>query len=129
MNMSKGVAHELHCSARRTSPRRKTIELHKDVHSQADLVYMKTHAKVNNNYKYLLTIIDVYSKFARAQPVLDKKGNSVTEPFTSLLKIVCRKHKLLQTDRDKEFYNKIFHNLLEKKNIRLYSTYSALIVH
>ena len=56
---------------------------------QTDLIFMDTKqyglASQNNNYKYLLTVIDVLSKYTLVVPLKDKTSTSVTEAFESIL--------------------------------------------
>ena len=50
---------------------------------QADLVFMDTKqtgpTNQNDNYKYLLIVIDVLSKYAWVMPLKDKTGKTITE--------------------------------------------------
>lgn len=84
---------------------------------------LKGISKINNGYKYIITVIDTFSKVANAIPIKDKTGKLVTEAFKSILH---NKNKPinLQTDNGKEFYNKDFQNLMKEHNINHYSTYS-----
>ena len=52
----------------------------------------------------------------------NKTAKEVTKHMASVLKKV--QPKLLQTDNGTEFYNKDFQDLMEKFNIKHYSTYS-----
>ncbi|GFT77177.1 uncharacterized protein TNCV_1984651 [Trichonephila clavipes] len=70
---------------------------------QADLVDMQSLAEFNKGYKYLLTCIDLFSKFAWAVPLKDKFGKSVKSGLEIIFKE--RKPKVLQTDAE----NKISH--------------------
>ena len=63
-------------------------------------------ANQNDNYKYLLTVIDVLSKFAWVVPIKDKSEKTITEAFKPILSTI--KPKLLQVDKGTKFYNKIF---------------------
>ena len=93
---------------------------------QADLVFMDNKqgapAKENNNIKYLLTIIDVLSKYAWVVPLKDKTGKSITDAFEPILENI--KPKLLQVDKGTEFYNKTFEEMINKYNIKMFSTNS-----
>ena len=51
-------------------------------------------ANQNDNCKYLLTVIDVLSKFAWVVPIKDKSGKTITEAFKPILSTM--KPKLLQ---------------------------------
>ncbi|GFX97578.1 uncharacterized transposon-derived protein F54H12.3 [Trichonephila clavipes] len=63
---------------------------------QADLVDMQSLAEFNKGYKYLLTCIDLFSKFAWTVPLKDKFGKSVKSGLEIIFKE--RKPKVLQTD-------------------------------
>ena len=66
-------------------------------------------------------VLDVFSKYGWLIPLKDKKGETVTEAFKTILK-EGRKPEYLWTDKGKEYYNKHFKDLLEKNKITLYST-------
>ncbi|GFU12775.1 uncharacterized transposon-derived protein F54H12.3 [Trichonephila clavipes] len=57
---------------------------------------MQSLAEFNKGYKYLLTCIDLFSKFAWAVPLKDKFGKSVKSGLEIIFKE--RKPKVLQTD-------------------------------
>ena len=73
----------------------------------------------------MLTIIDVFSKYAWAVPVKEKTDSDDTAARTSILQ-QSRKPTNVQTDRGKEFYNATFQSLMQRYGINLYSTYSNL---
>ncbi len=65
----------------------------KDAQFQADLVDMSAYSKENDDIKFLLTCIDVFSKYAWARPLKNKTGKEVTKAFESISeKIECRKN-------------------------------------
>ena len=47
----------------------------------ADLVDMQAFSSFNKGFKYILTVIDVFSKYAWAVPIKDKSAASVTKAF------------------------------------------------
>lgn len=91
---------------------------------QADLVDLSRLARYNNGFKYLLTCIDVFSKYGWAIPIKSKSAESIYLAFTKIFK--KRRPKKLQTDKGKEFLNKIFLNLLKSKKIHFYQINSDL---
>jgi transposase InsO family protein len=91
---------------------------------QADLVEMQEFSKENEGLKYLLTIIDCFSKYAWAIPIKDKTADQTIEAFNNIFK--QRKPLKLQTDKGKEFINKKFQELLKRNNIHWFSTNSDL---
>jgi len=87
----------------------------------ADLIEVMNIAKYNRGYRYLLTVVNVFSKHAWVQPVKSKTGKAVTEAMAKILK-GGRTPTNLQTDYGKEFYNKTFQALMEQKGIHHFST-------
>ena len=74
-------------------------------------------------YRYLLTVVDVLSKYAWVEPVRTKTDKDVTAAFEKILKRSDgRTPRRLQTDDGKEFYNKTFQALMKRKDIRHFST-------
>ena len=74
--LSTQVTYSLHKPTRRRFSRRKLIMNGIDNQWQADLVDLSSFKKENKNYNYLLTCIDVFSKFAWIEPLNDKNGKS-----------------------------------------------------
>ena len=120
-NWQEELANELHKPIRRNFTRRRVIVNNIDEIWAADLVEMQQFSKWNKGNRYLLTTIDVFSKYGWIVPLKDKKGETITKAFQSIFK-EGRKPKYLWTDKGSEFYNKHFEDLLNKHNITLYST-------
>ena len=57
----------------------------------ADLVEMQAFSKFNRGVRYLLTVIDVFSKYGWMLPFEDKTGKSVAEAFKEIFKKSKRK--------------------------------------
>ena len=89
---------------------------------QADLMEMIPYGSINNGYKYILTCIDVFSRFARASPLKTKSAKDVSVALETMFKDSRPKH--LQTDLGKEFYNSTIKNKLQSLNINHYSVFS-----
>ena len=87
----------------------------------SDLVEMQQFGKWNRGYRYLLMILDIFSKYGWIIPLKDKKGESVAEAFKTIFK-EGRNPEYLWTDKGKEYYNKYVKDLLGKNKIALYST-------
>ena len=82
---------------------------------------MQQFSKWNKGYRYLLMVLDVFSKYGWIVPLKDKKGETVAEAFKKIFK-EGRKPQYLWTDKGKEYYNKHVKELLDKNKIALYST-------
>lgn len=120
------VVNEIHYPARKNFPRRHVLVKGLNDTFQADLIELKRYSRENNNYNYILTVIDIFSKFAFARAIKSKTGNEVTNAMMSIFNSHLRIPKNMHTDRGKEFYNKYFEALMKKYKINHYSTFSSL---
>ena len=135
-NWQETLADELHKPIKRNFTRRRVIVNHVDEIWAADLVEMQQLSNWNKGYKYLLMVIDIFSKFGWIVPLKDKKGETVTKAFQQIFKEgdkperpsglkasdYMSKPEYLWNDKGSEFYNKHMKDLLDKHNIKLYST-------
>ena len=91
-----------------------------------DILDLKDYGPENNRgYRYVLIIIDNFSKFGWTIPLKNKNAQTIKDSFENILKSSKRKPNLIETDRGKEFYNNIFQDFLNKNNIKIYSRYSS----
>ena len=88
---------------------------------EADLVIMDSLSKYNNGFKYILTVIDVLSKYAWAEPIKTKTGENLVKAFEKILK-KGRKPETFHTDKGTEFMNRKFQTFLKKHNIWFFTT-------
>jgi hypothetical protein len=117
-------AYNLHKPAPQKFLRRKYVSRGVDEQWQADLVEMQHYSRVNNGHRYILCVIDIFSRYAYARPLLSKSGPDVAKALASILDSVKTKPKYLQTDKGLEFYNQYVKELLQKHNIQLFSVHS-----
>ena len=115
------LADELHKPIRRKFKTRRVIANHIDEIWCSDIVEMQKFSRWNAGYRYLLMVLDVFSKYGWIIPLKDKKGETVAEALKTILK-EGRKPEYLWTDKGKEYYNKHVKELLDKNKITLYST-------
>ena len=106
---------------KRNFTRRRVITTGIDKIWCSDLVEMQQFSKWNKGYRYLLMVLDLFSKYGWIVSLKDKKGETVTEAFKTIFK-EGRKPQYLWTNKGKEYYNKNMRELLEKNGITLYST-------
>ena len=67
------------------------------------MVEMCPYTRFNKGYHYILTVIDVLSKYAWAIPLKTKNGNEMVTAITKIIRDDRRCPKNLQTDMGKEF--------------------------
>ena len=83
----------------------------------------------NSGYKYILTVIDVFSKFAWAIPVKSKGSKDMVEAFQTLFKKSApRVPTRLQTDAGLEFLNKEVQSIFKKHNIHNFVQYIEVLI-
>lgn len=118
--LSSQLTYTLHKPVRKRFKRNPTIVNGIDDQWQADLVDVKEFARENKGYKYLITIIDIFTKYAFVFPTKTKTMSDVLAGFKEVFK--ARRPIKLQTDQGKEFDNKLFRDFLKTENILYYTT-------
>src|SRR5215831_8545315 len=125
-NEKRRLVRELHTPARRNFPRRRVVVRDYDDLWQANVVEMRPYARHNNGHKYILTVIDVLSKYAWARALKSKNGGEMAAALSDIFRNDKRHPKNLQTDQGKEFYNAIVQQVMKKYDINHYSMYSVM---
>ena len=106
--------------------RNKTDVYHNDDIWSLDILDLKDYGPENNrNYRYVLVVIDNFSKYGWAVPLKNKNAQTIKDSFENILLSSKTKPNLIESDRGKEFYNNIFQDFLNKINIKLYSRNSS----
>ena len=91
-----------------------------------DILDLKDYGPENKrNYRYVLVVIDNFSKFSWTLPLKNKNAQTIKDSFENILINSKRKPNFLEGDRDRSFYNNIFQDFLNKNNIKLYSRNSS----
>ena len=104
----------------------KTDVYHIDNIWSLDILDLKDYGQEHNRgYRYVLVVIDNFSKFGWTVPLKNKNAQTIKDSFENILINSKRKPNLIETDRGKEFYNNIFQDFLNKNNIKLYSRNSS----
>ena len=85
---------------------------------------MQSVSRNNKGIKYLLSAIELYSKYAFVVPLKDKKGISIVNAFDKIIKQSNRKPNKISVDQESEFYNNNFKKWLSDNNIIMYSSYN-----
>ena len=112
--------------------RERIIPLYNDETWSADLIDKSSLIKYNNNCKFILNVIDIFTNYAWAIPLKNKAILSISIDFKILLSknpqgaSESRKREKLWVDRGSEFYNKTFKSLIKEYERILYSTCSDL---
>ena len=85
---------------------------------------MQLIIKHNKRIKYLLCVVDLFSKYAWVVPLKDQKGVSIIDAFQKNLNNSKRKPNKIWVDQGSEFYSNHFKKWLKDNNIEMYSTHN-----
>ncbi len=109
-------AYSLTRKARRKFPRSRVIVEGRDSQWDLDLMDMVSLSKHNDQYKYVLIVIDIFSRYLWCEPVPSKRGTDISVA----LQHICsgpRQPKTVRTDRGMEFRSKEVNKYLRAKHI------------
>ena len=109
----------LHRPNRKKYIRNKVIVSGIDDTFQADLIDVSNISSFNDNNKFILTCIDVFSKYAWVVPIKRKGAQEVLQAFKTIF-ADGRVPTRLQTDEGNEFMNRTLREYLEKMKIKIY---------
>ena len=90
----------------------------------ADLAGMQLISKYNKGARFLLCVIDIFSKYPWVAPVKDKKGVTIVNPFQKILDYPKRKANKIWIGQVSELYNNSFKKWLDDNDIKMCSTYN-----
>ena len=85
---------------------------------------MQLISKSNKGFRFLLCVIDNFSKYAWVVPLKDKKGLSIVDAFQKILDDSNRKPDKIWVDKSSEFYNNFFKKWLKDNDIEMYSIHN-----
>ena len=111
---NKELAKEFHKAIIRKSNKREVHSPFIDNIWGADLADTKLIIKCNKELRFLLCVIDIYSKYAWVIPLKDKKGITITNAFQKFLKESSGKANRIWVDKGSEFYKRSVKSWLEK---------------
>ena len=118
------LADELHKPVIKKFNKRKVYSQFKDNIWGVDLADIQSLSRKDKGIKYLLCVIDLYSKYALVIPLKDKKGISIVNVFNKIIKQCNKKPIKIWVDQGGEFYNNVFKKWLSDNDIIMYSMYN-----
>ncbi len=125
--LAKQDAYSLHRDRRHRFKRNPTIVGGIDRQWQADLADVHSIAKHNDNIIYILTVIDCFSKFAWAVPMVSKSADHMIKALKDLFRLSRPRMPLkMHTDKGKEFFNSKVKTYLSSKKVRLFASNSDM---
>ena len=104
--------------------RKKVIVNHIDEIHSCDLVDVCKYSKMNKDYKYIFTNINIFSKCSWSFPLKIKTVKEIKSCFQKIFKE--RKSSNIWSDQESAFFSKEMLNFFEDHNIKIYYTHSNL---
>jgi transposase InsO family protein len=91
-----------------------------------DLADLSSLEKYNDRYKYLLNVIDIFSRYEWSVPLKDKTGNSITSAVKSLFQ--NRKPITIESDKGTEFVNTTVQQYLKRQGVNFHMIHNPDIM-
>ena len=85
---------------------------------------MKLINKFNEGFRFLLCVIDIFSKYAWVVPLKNKKGMTIVNVFQKILQEPNRKPNKISVDKGSEFGNSSVKEWLKDNDIEMYLTHN-----
>ena len=120
----KELTEELHKPIIGKFKKRKVRSSFIDNNWAADLADMLLTGKFNKGIRFLLCVIDIFSKYTWVIPLKDKFEITITNASQIILKESNCKPNKIRVDKGSEFYNKLMKSFLRNSNKEMYSTHN-----
>ena len=117
------LTEELHKRIKKVKNFRRIYSYERNNIWSADLIEFIPFSRENDGFKYVLCVVDCYTRFAFCVPLKNKNANTVYNAFKYIIDETGYKPNFLWTDEGKEFYNDKLDRYLKENQIKLYSTY------
>src|SRR5258708_16525948 len=119
--LSGEFVYTLHKPVRKRFIRNPIVVENIDKQWEADLVDMQEFSRQNSRNRYILTVIDVFSKYAWAKYLKNKKGNSIVDAFKEIIN-EGTKPQYIRTDQGTEFKNQNFKSFVQNNGIKHFTS-------
>ena len=125
LNFNEQLAKELHKQIIKNFEKKKTVySRFKGNIWGTDFADMHYMSKFNKEFRFLLCVIDIFSKYASLVPLKDKKGASFVDAFQKILDDSNRKPSKIWVDKESEFYNNSLKKWVKDNDIEMYSIHN-----
>lgn len=88
---------------------------------QADLIDVQSMSAENDGYKYILLVIDCFSRYIWTRPLKSKCAREVLDAFKSIFNSNKMPPTTIVTDRGREFFAQLISNYFKKLEINHYA--------
>lgn len=115
-------AYTLHRPARKRFPRNSIITGGIDHLWETDLSDLSKFSKKNDHVKFLMCVIDAFSKYAWVLPLKTKSAPDILEAWKKLFRKTDRRPKFVRSDKGSEFVNKLLKHFFKENGISFYTS-------
>ena len=113
-------SYTLHKQAKSARPRNPTYSYYKRYQFQIDLIELtESVSSANDDYRYLLTAIDIFTRYAFVEPLKNKKASTFLEGFKRIAERAVTLPQRILADRGAEIKNKSFADYCRQNKIKL----------
>ena len=119
----KKLAQKLHKPVIKKYKKRKVNWRFKDNIWAADLAEKGSLSSQNKSFNYLLSVIDIFTKYTWVKTLKDKTGKTVLNAFIEIVNDSNHKPSKLWVDQGRELYNQLMQEWLDN-NILMRSAYN-----
>ena len=85
---------------------------------------MQLISKFDKEFRFLLGVVYIFSKYSWVMPSKDKKENTITNVFQRILDELNHKPKKIWTNKGSEVYDRPMKLLLHNYDIEMYPTHN-----
>ena len=122
--LQKQNSYSINKTAKRNFQRSRVIVSGIDDQFDADLASFIPYSNDNDDYKYLLVVIDIFSRYAWVEPIKDKTANEIVKAFDKIISEGRIPHRL-RTDGATDFTSKKFQDYIKSKKITHFTTHGV----
>ena len=112
--------HSLHKPVRKRFPRRRIVTHYPGQIIQSDLIDLQKYSTKNSNYKFILVVIDCFSKYLWVRPLKSKRGEETAKNLRSIFESMKYPVQSIIFDEGLEYLNSYVKNVLKEYNIHFY---------
>lgn len=124
--LSKEETYSVQKPARKNFKRNRVIVSGFNAQWDGDLMSMENVAKYNNGIKFVLVLIDIFSRYLIVRPLKDKKSDTVAAALESIFTKGDRRPKTIRFDQGGEFKSNV-KKYLKTEKIHVFYTHNSQI--
>ncbi len=94
---------------------------HMGLYAESDLADMKQYSSDNSGYKYILVVIDQFSRYVLARGLRDKNNNTVVRELSSILD-ESPPFRYMLTDRGKEYTGRVTQTFFKERGVKHFTS-------